>query len=67
MLQKWDSRTQVGPKQVQISSPIADLASVMPIGYCTVSQLMEICGKKNRKKFRENYILPALQTVNVKK
>ncbi len=22
---------------------------------------MEICEKKNRKKFRENYILPALQ------
>lgn len=61
------SRTQVGPKQVQISSPIADLVSIMPTGYCTVSQLMEICGKKNRKKFRENYILPALQTVNVKK
>ncbi len=43
------SGTQAGPKQVQISSPIADLVSIMPTGHCTVSQLMEICGKKNRK------------------
>lgn len=28
--------------------------------YYSISQLMEICGKKSRKKFRENYILPAL-------
>lgn len=61
MGQQNPSRAQVGPKQVHISSSIADLVSIMPTGYCTVSQLMEICEKKNRKKFRENYILPALQ------
>lgn len=61
MGQQDPGRIQVGPKQVHISSPIADLVSIMPTGYCTVSQLMEICGKKNRKRFRENYILPALQ------
>ncbi len=55
------SRTQVGPKQAPSSSLVAELISKMPSGYCSVSQLMEICGKKSRKKFRENYILPALQ------
>ena len=59
---KWDpSRTQVGLKQAPSSSLIAELLTIMPTGYCSVLQLMEICGKKNRKKFRENYILPALQ------
>lgn len=59
---KWDpSKTQVEPKQVPSSSLIAELVTIMPTGYCSVSQLMEICGKRNRKKFRENYILPALQ------
>ncbi len=55
------SRTQVGPKQDPSSSLVAELISKMPSGYCSVSQLMEVCGKKSRKKFRENYILPALQ------
>lgn len=59
---KWDSsRTQVGAKHTPSSSLIAELVTIMPTGYCSVSQLMEICGKRNRKKFRENYILPALQ------
>lgn len=59
---KWDSsRTQVGAKHTPSSSLIAELVTVMPTGYYSVSQLMEICGKRNRKKFRENYILPALQ------
>ena len=59
---KWDSsRTQVGAKHTPSSSLIAELVTIMPTGYCSVSQLMEICGKRNRKKFRENYMLPALQ------
>lgn len=59
---KWDSsRAQVGAEHTPSSSLIAELVTVMPTGYCSVSQLMEICGKRNRKKFRENYILPALQ------
>ena len=55
------SRAQVGPKLGPSSSLVAELISKMPSGYCSISQLMEICGKKSRKKFRENYILPALQ------
>ena len=59
--QQDSSRTQVGAKHTPSSSLIAELVTIMPTGYCSVSQLMEICGKRNRKKFRENYILPALQ------
>ena len=55
------SRAQVEPKLGPSSSLVAELISKMPSGYCSISQLMEICGKKSRKKFRENYILPALQ------
>ena len=32
----------------------------MPDDYCSVTRLMELSNKKSRKKFRENYILPAL-------
>ena len=28
--------------------------------YCSLTHIMELCNKKSRKKFRENYILPAL-------
>ncbi len=61
MLPQVNNRTQVGPKLVPSSSLIAELVTLMPTEYCTVSQLMEIFGKRNRKKFREIYILPALQ------
>lgn len=54
------SRTQVGPKLDPSTAQVVELLSVMEDKYYSISQLMEICGKKSRKKFRENYILPAL-------
>jgi ATP-dependent DNA helicase RecG len=29
--------------------------------YMTISEMMEICGKRSRKRFRENYVTPALE------
>lgn len=42
------------------TAQVVELLSVMEDKYYSISQLMEICEKKSRKKFRENYILPAL-------
>lgn len=47
--QQDSGRIQVAPKQKPSSSIIAELVTIMPCEYCTVSQLMEICEKKNRK------------------
>lgn len=47
--QQDSGRIQVAPKQKPSSSIIAELVTIMPCGYCTVSQLMEICEEKNRK------------------
>ncbi len=32
----------------------------MPDGYADMKEIMALCGLKNLKRFRENYILPAL-------
>ena len=59
--QKDPSSDSRGPKFQPESSQVEKLISVISRRFCSVTRLMELSGKRNRKKFRENYILPALQ------
>lgn len=54
------STTQVGLKYDPTSPQVRKLIGIMPDGYADMKEIMELCGLKSLKRFRENYILPAL-------
>ena len=43
-----------------MTTQLQHLIEQMGEGYKTVAEMMELCGMKSRKTFRENYILPAM-------
>ncbi len=54
------SKAQVRPKQDSSTTQVRKLIEIMPDGYADMKEIMALCGLKSLKRFRENYILPAL-------
>ncbi len=54
------STTQAGLKYDPSSPQVHKLIEIMPDGYADMKEIMALCGLKSLKRFRENYILPAL-------
>lgn len=54
------SGTQVGPKQDSSTPQVKKLTEAMSREYMSITDIMEVCNLKSRKKFRINYISPAL-------
>ena len=55
------SRTPVGPKYEPSTSQVQKLVQSMSDGYMSINDMMSSCGIKNLKKFRKNYVSPALE------
>ncbi len=54
------STTQIGFKYDPSTTQVRKLIEIMPDGYADMKEIMALCGLKSLKRFRENYILPAL-------
>lgn len=52
--------TQVPPKYHPSTTQVEFLVGRMTNEYMGMTEIMEVCGMKNRKNFRQNYILPAI-------
>jgi ATP-dependent DNA helicase RecG len=55
------SWTQVEPQYSPITVQVEEIIKTMGRDYMTIPEIMKICGKRSRKKIRENYITPALE------
>ena len=53
--------TQVRPKYKPSTSQVQKLVQSMSDGYMSINDVMSSCGIKNLKKFRKNYVSPALE------
>lgn len=56
-----DGSTQVREEKHPSSAKVQRLIEQMGEGFRTMTEMMELCGMKSRKSFRENYIVPALK------
>ena len=55
------STTQVRPKYDPSTTQVSILIKAMRNDYMTITEIMEACSLSSRKRFRENYITPALK------
>lgn len=59
-LKKDPSLAQVGVKFNPDSKQVVDLIKSMGADFMTMNEMMLACGLNSRKRFRENYVTPAL-------
>ena len=52
--------TQVPPKYHPSTTQVEFLVERITDKYIGMAEIMEVCGLRNRKNFRQNYILPAI-------
>lgn len=59
--------TQVPPKYPPSTTQVELLVQRMTSEYMGMTEIMEVCGMKNRKNFRLNYILPAISDGSIER